>query len=340
MGRRINMFYKGYTMDIKSVGFYYVGGLKLSLVSFFQFIEIKTKLASVLPFILGSLYSVYRYKSFNFKNFIIMCISLLAFDMATTAINNYIDYKKALKSHETKNQIPKYGFEESTALVIIFILLSIAIFFGIALTLYTNVIVLVIGIISFLAGILYTYGPIPISRTPLGEVFSGVFMGFLILFLSIYIHIFDKNIVSLMYANNMLNINVNLVEVFYIFLISIPTICGIANIMLANNICDVEDDVVNNRYTLPHYLGAKNALKLFKSLYYIGYIDILILVILKISPIISLLIILTIIPVNKNIKLFYQNPIKSETFVYSVKNFALISIVHILSVSITLIFNW
>lgn len=269
-----------------------------------------------------------------------MSVSLLAFDMATTAINNYIDYKKSLKHHEIKNETPGYGFSESTALAIIFILLSIAISFGILLTFNTNVIVLLIGVISFLAGILYTYGPIPISRTPLGEIFSGVFMGFIILFLSLYIHIFDKNIVSFMYANNMLNLSINLVEVFYIFLISIPTMSGIANIMLSNNICDIEEDIVNNRFTLPHYLGVKNALKLFKILYYIGYIDIIILVILRISPVISLLVILTIIPLNRNVKVFCQKPIKSETFVYSVKNFALINMVHILSVIIALVFNW
>jgi len=311
----------------------------LSLINFFQFIEIKTKLASMIPYIVGTLYSLYRYKSFNIKNFIIMSVSLLAFDMATTAINNYIDDKKALNGHKKKNVIPSYGFKESTALTIIFILLALAIFFGVLLTLNTNVMVLLIGVVSFLAGILYTFGPIPISRTPLGEIFSGVFMGFVILFLSVYIHIFDKNIISFMYHNNMLNISINLVEVFYIFLISIPTIGGIANIMLANNICDVKEDILNNRFTLPYYLGVENAFKLFKILYYIGYLDIITLVILKISPVMSLLVLFTIIPLNRNIKLFYKRPIKSETFIYSVKNFALVNITHILAISIAIIFK-
>ena len=315
----------------------------MTLRSFLQFIEIQTKLASMIPFIVGTLYSLYRYKSFNLKNFFIMGISLLAFDMATTAINNYIDYKKALKvngcSYKDKNAIVKYGIKESTAISIIFALLILATFFGVLLTLNSNVVVLLIGAISFLAGIFYTYGPIPISRMPLGEVFSGVFMGFVILFLSCYIHIFDRNIISLIYANNMLNISINLVEIFYIFLISIPTMNGIANIMLANNICDVEDDILNSRYTLPYYLGKKNALKLFKILYYIGYLDIIILVLLKISPFTSLLVLLTIIPLNKNIKLFCEKPIKSETFVLSVKNFALMNITHILSLLIILIIS-
>jgi len=270
-----------------------------------------------------------------------MGISLLAFDMATTAINNYIDYKKDLKEHEYdhENKIVKYGIKESIAIAIIFILLTIAIFCGILLTLNTNILVLLIGIISFLAGILYTYGPIPISRMPLGELFSGVFMGFVILFLSCYIHIFNSNIISFMYNANVLNININVVEIFYIFLIAIPTINGIANIMLANNICDLEEDINNNRYTLPYYLGKKNALNLFKFLYYIAYLDIIILVLLKVTPVASLLIILTIIPLNKNIKLFYKNPIKNETFILSVKNFALMNITHILLILIVLRLN-
>ncbi|MCJ7691227.1 MAG: 1,4-dihydroxy-2-naphthoate polyprenyltransferase, partial [Clostridiaceae bacterium] len=118
----------------------------MSLTNFFEFIEIQTKLASMIPFIVGTLYSLYRYKSFNLKNFIIMGIALLAFDMATTAINNYIDYKKDLKGHEydkgNKNNILRYNIKESTAVAIIFILLFIAVFFGILLTLNTNLIVL------------------------------------------------------------------------------------------------------------------------------------------------------------------------------------------------------
>lgn len=314
----------------------------MSLTTLLKFIEIQTKLASMIPFIVGTLYSIYRYKSFNFKNFIIMGISLLAFDMATTAINNYIDYIKSLKEHRYNhlNKIVKYDIKESTAIGIIFILLVIAVIFGILLTLNTNLLVLLIGVISFLTGILYTYGPIPISRMPLGEVFSGIFMGFIILFLSCYIHIFDRNIISLLINNNILNISINLVEVFYIILISIPTMSGIANIMLANNICDLKEDITNNRYTLPYYLGKKNAIKLFRILYYISYLDIIILVLLKVSPVISLFVILTLIPLNKNINLFSQKPIKSETFVLSVKNFALINITNIILLLIAIVFNW
>ncbi|WP_097026437.1 1,4-dihydroxy-2-naphthoate polyprenyltransferase [Clostridium peptidivorans] len=306
----------------------------MSLSGFLKFVEIQTKVASVIPFILGTLYSLYRYETFNFQNFITMFISLITFDMATTAINNYCDYRKANVDYEVENPIISHGIGNTTAVFIIFALVIIAVAFGIKLTLNTNIVVLLIGLISFAAGILYTFGPIPISRMPLGEVFSGIFMGLIITFLAIYIHIYDENILTLAYQNSILKININIFEVFYIFLVSIPAIGGIANIMLANNICDVETDIINKRFTLPYYIGRKSALNLFKFLYYIGYVDIAVLVILGILPITSLLVLATLLPVNKNIKLFCENPSKSKTFVLAVKNFVIINVANALLIGI------
>ena len=308
------------------------------LKNFFKLVEIKTKLASLIPFFLGSVYAIYRYKSFDLKNFIIMFISLLAFDMATTTINNYVDHKKSNKNQISNivndSLIAKYGVNEIAVLSIIFTLLSIAIIFGIMLTLNTNIVVLFLGVISFVAGILYTFGPIPISRMPLGELFSGFFMGFIIIFLSIYIHIYDTNIISFTYQNNILSLSINLLEILSIFLFSIPAIVGIANIMLANNICDVEEDILNKRFTLPYYIGKPMALGLFRLLYYIGYVDIVVLVVLKIIPLASLLTLLTFTIVNKNINLFNNKPIKSENFVLSVKNFVLMNSTQIIIIGI------
>ncbi|AWK51751.1 1,4-dihydroxy-2-naphthoate polyprenyltransferase [Clostridium beijerinckii] len=306
----------------------------MSINKFFQLVEIRTKLASFIPLSLGSVYTIYRYKSFNLSNFIIMFISLTAFDMATTAINNYIDNAKAKNNSTNSNLIAEYGVNESKVLLIIFTLLTIATIAGIMLTLNTNIVVLFLGVISFIVGIFYTFGPIPISRMPLGELFSGFFEGFLLIFLSVYIHIYDTNIISFTYQNNILNVGINVFEVLSIFLVSIPAIVGIANIMLANNICDLEEDIQNNRFTLPYYLGKPMALNLFKFLYYIGYADIVVLVALKMLPLASLLILLTFFIVNKNIKLFEDRPIKSENFVLSVKNFMFINATQVVIVGI------
>jgi len=83
-------------------------------------------------------------------------------------------------------------------------------------------------------------------------------MGFIIVFLSTYIHVNDQEIVRLVFEKSYLGIKINIIEVSYLILISIPTMIGIANIMLANNICDIEDDIENSRFTLPVYIGKKN----------------------------------------------------------------------------------
>jgi 1,4-dihydroxy-2-naphthoate octaprenyltransferase len=316
---------------------------KMTISSFLKFVEIQTKVASVIPFILGTLYSVYKYDSFKLDNFIIMFISLITFDMATTAINNYIDFKKAVKKqgygYEHHNAMVKDGIKEKTAVGIIYTLISIAAVMGLILTLKTSPVVLLFGMLSFAIGIFYTFGPIPISRMPLGEAFSGFFMGFVILFLAIFIHVYDKNIVYLTYINNILSFNINILEVFSIFLISIPTIGGIANIMLANNICDIDDDIVNQRFTLVYYIGKQNALRLFAVLYFIGYAAIIASVALKIAPAMLLLVLLTLIPIYKNIKVFSAKPVKAVNFILAVKNFVLMNVMQIIALIIAIVFK-
>lgn len=296
--------------------------------SFLKLVEIQTKIASMMPFMIGTAYAAYHFKKFNAVNFFIMLVSLLAFDMATTALNNYYDYKRAFKkygfNYERHNAIIRDNLKEASVVAVIFSLIGIATVFGLLLVANTNFMVLAIGAASFSVGILYSFGPVPISRTPLGEIFSGFFMGFVIIFLSIYIHVFDSDIVSSAYSGGFLSVQVNIRELLNIFLLSIPAIVGIANIMLANNICDIDDDIENRRYTLPIYIGKVKALTLFKVLYYIAYLAVVALVVLKLASTLYLLLLLTFIIVNRNIKIFYEKQTKKDTFVVSVKNFILI----------------
>jgi 1,4-dihydroxy-2-naphthoate octaprenyltransferase len=311
--------------------------MKVSFVSFLKLVEIQTKVASVIPFALGTLYSIYHFGRFNLRNFIILFVSLIAFDMATTAINNYYDYKKANRTYgfnyESHNAIVSYNLKESTVIFTIFALLTVASVFGFMLFWYTTPVILLLGAVSFAVGILYSFGPIPISRTPFGEIFSGLFMGLIIVFISIYIHAYDLGIVDLAYNGIIFGININLVEVVYIVLLSIPTISGIANIMLANNICDIEDDLENRRYTLPIYIGKEKALWVFKALYYISYVDIILLLILGVAPATTAITIFTLIQVRRNLKTFDEKQTKKETFALAVQNFFIMNVVQLLAFS-------
>lgn len=313
----------------------------MSLKAYLSLVELPTKIASVVPFIMGIVYTYYRYGEINFFNAVIMFISMITFDMATTAINNYCDYKNELKHFENdykgRNAMFVYNISKNTALCTIWILLFIAITFGIILTYRTNLLVLAIGMVCFFVGIFYTFGPIPISRMPLGEVFSGIFMGLLIPFLTIFISIYNKGYFGINIANGILLIKLNLLEMLVIALVTIPLIGGIANIMLANNICDLEDDIKVGRYTLPYYISRDIAIKLYKYIYYIGYVTIIFSVIIGILPKTALLSILTLYIVQKNINKFENEQIKSKTFITAVKNFSLLGLGYIISILIGLI---
>lgn len=304
----------------------------MKIKSFLKLVEIQTKAASVIPYLLASLFVYYRYNTFNFKNAIIMFFSMLIFDMTTTAINNYIDYAKAIKKegfgYESHNAIVRDKLNPDHVRYLIYAMLGTAALLGLLLVANTNIVVLLLGALAFLIGITYTFGPIPISRTPFGELFSGLAMGFLLTFITMYIHIFDRGILNIDYTNfNSINIVFNLKELVILFIVCLPAMTGIANIMLANNICDIEDDIVNKRYTLPIYIGKENALKLFKWLYYIGYIAIVIAVVIRVLPLYSLLAVLVLKKVKENIDKFNELQTKKDTFGLAVENFALTNIV-------------
>ncbi|KNZ43434.1 hypothetical protein AKG39_01120 [Acetobacterium bakii] len=282
---------------------------------FFKYVEIRTKIASLLPFLLGLAYIFYVYEQINLRNTLLFFVSMLCFDMATTALNNYIDIKTNGKQLE---------FSKKTAKLIFFLLLILATLMGLILVFYTGLIVLFCGGLCFAVGIFYTFGPAPISRMPLGEIFSGLFMGFFIPFLVVFINAPADSLVYFAIDNWVLQLSFNILGLFKLAVVTVPAICGIANIMLANNICDVEDDIKVNRFTLPYYIGKENALNLFAGLYYLSFVAIIGIAILGILPVYVLLALVPIIVVQKNILAFRKLQLKEKTFPLSVQNLIII----------------
>lgn len=299
----------------------------MSIKSFLKLVEIQTKVASVFPFAAGTLFAVVYYRQFDLFNFLLMFAALLAIDMFTTTLNNYMDFKLAEKRHgygyEVHNAIVSYKIPESRVLMILAFLFVFATGFGMVLVWRTGLLVLVLGAISFAAGILYSSGPVPLSRTPLGELVSGGFMGILIPFLAVIIHVDSGWIFNASVDSMDLLIQIKWKDLLFIFLATMPFFGGIANIMLANNICDQEDDRENRRYTLPLYIETKLSLLLYVFFYALGYVAVAALICFRVFPWWYSAFFLTLIPLVQNIRAFFQKQIKAETFVLSVKNFVL-----------------
>ncbi len=109
----------------------------------------------------------------------------------------------------------------------------------------------VIGILCMLFGYLYTGGPYPIAYTPFGELFSGFFMGTVIIGISYYIQ------TSVLTGS--------------VIWLSIPVAIFIGAIMLSNNIRDLDGDKENGRKTVAILLGRKNAIRFLAFMFISAY---------------------------------------------------------------------
>ena len=111
----------------------------------------------------------------------------------------------------------------------------IAALLGIYLAVNSSFWIIPVGIVCMAIGYLYTGGPIPISWTPFGELFSGLFMGMIIILLAFFIQTGNVN--------------------SFVVLISLPIVITIGLINMANNIRDRVKDKASGRKTLPILLG-------------------------------------------------------------------------------------
>ncbi|MDN6296117.1 MAG: 1,4-dihydroxy-2-naphthoate polyprenyltransferase [Alkalibacterium sp.] len=306
-----------------------------------KLVEIQTKIASLFPFLLGVLFSAYYFSEFDLSNTILFFVAMILFDMTTTAINNLMDFKKAKDDHYRKNTniIGQAGISKKSVVRLILFMLLLSAALGILLVYQTSILLLAIGAVCFGIGIFYTYGPIPISRTPLGEILSGLTMGFGIFFISVFINDTNSDLVHIAFDGAEFLLGGNMLDIFSVFFVSLPTVFLIANIMLANNTCDLEEDIANHRFTLPFYIGKEKAVQLFNLLMFFCYAVIAVSVLLGYLHPIMLGIFLTSPLIKKNLNAYNEKQIKRETFVVAIKNIVLFSSVEVLLLTISLFFK-
>lgn len=280
---------------------------------FAELVELKAKTASIFPFIMGMLYSWYHFQQLSVKNMLLFFISMLFFNMAVDILDNYMDYHNATDSHDYKHETNIIGRENLSLPLIkslIFTFILIASLIGIYLAITTSWIILWLGIFSFMIGIFYSAGPRPLSSLPVGELASGITMGIIIPLICVYLNVY-----------NLTDFNSPLIGQVTLF--SLPSAFAIANLMLANNTCDLEEDELNKRYTLVHYLGKARALKLFKLLVLLSFFVATLATYLNIMPWTVYLIWLVFPKIWKNTQRYTKKQVKLETFPLAVQNLAI-----------------
>ena len=313
----------------------------MSFKNFLEVVEIRTKIASIFPFIIGVLFSVAYFNSFNLANTALFFVSMIIFDMAVTAINNYMDFVKA-KSDDYKyeeNVIGREGLSPKLVLGIILFMVSASAALGFALAYLTGWAVLVLGLVCCFIGVFYTFGPIPLSRMPLGELFSGFTMGFGIFAMVVYINTMSPEIffIDINFTEGTFLLTGSFWAVLAIVLAALPIVFTIANIMLANNLRDLELDIKNHRYTLVYYIGMKSGVKLFSVLMYACYIIVLAGVIPGVFEWPVLITFITLPKIHKNLKAHRNTVPQPLSFAYSLKNMVLFNSSYILGLALSLV---
>ena len=275
----------------------------MNLTVFLELVEFKAKTASVLPFFIGICFSLYNFHKLHLGLVLLYFIAMFIFNMAVDILDNYNDYHHATEIHDYREKTNIIGrenldlklvFQMMMGMIIVSALIGIGWPF------------LLMGLFCYGVGIFYSSGPKPLSSLPLGEVFSGLTMGFMITCLCVYLNTYE------VFQWSFTNIG-------EIFLISLPNTLWIANLMLANNICDLEEDEKNNRFTLVHYLGKQRAIRLFVGMNLVAFLAILLSVVIGIAPWSMLGTIFAVPYIYKQIQMFLTKQVKRETFICAVR---------------------
>lgn len=296
----------------------------MTFKTFLNFTRIQTLPAALLSPIAGLLFSLWYFRSFHWLPTLFFFIGLVSINLFVSAWNNLMDYRKALDPEYKKwNIIVARKINPKLAFKICMIFLLIDLLVGLVVLFLTNLAILPIGALCFLIAVFYTYGPFAFSRFPLGELLAGLCEGFIGFFLAVYINSYDKAYFFIRFDGWKMEWTWDFAVLIPIVLVGLMCFVQNFNIMLSDNLCDLEQDVRNQRFTLPFYLKTPLSLTLFAWLYGFAALCILLAIGFGILPIWSLLMLLIALKVIPNIKKFRAKQVKSETFHLQIDNLML-----------------
>ena len=218
-----------------------------------------TLTASIVPVLVGTatakLFLLGSQDHIKFSLFLAMLIACLLIQAATNMFNEYYDFKKGLDDHTSVGiggAIVRNGMSPKLVMNLAIAFYIIAALLGIYLAANSSFWIIPVGIVCMAIGYLYTGGPIPISWTPFGELFSGLFMGMIIILLAFFIQTGNVN--------------------GFVVWISLPIVITIGLINMANNIRDRVKDKASGRKTLPILLGKKASITFMAAMYILAYL--------------------------------------------------------------------
>lgn len=255
----------------------------------------RTLAAALGPTILGAAFSYYAFGALHGTGLaifhtILIFLAVVSAQIIANLWNELKDFKSGLDAGQkigNAGSLTRGAVTPKLISTMIKVLMIVPIIIGLYLSATITWWYIPAGIICILISFLYSGGPKPISRTPFGEISSGIAMGFAIVLITGYAWTRELSLAFLIPA--------------------LPATLLVGSIMLTNNIRDIRNDENHGRRTLPIVLGRDRAISLMSITYIFNFFWIGAWIYLKVLPIPALLALIAIIPAFKTINIFYTH---------------------------------
>lgn len=290
---------------------------QLTFKQFWELTEIYTAPLNLFIILLGYAIAKFQLDSSLSPEFFLFVLIIVMFHITVNIFNHYMDYRNA--SDENYKQHTNIIGRDHLDLRFVrnFYLANLVVSFLLGLTLVwrTNWIIGILGIAGFYIGLFYSYGRHPLNSLPIAEALTGTASGFFITVVSYYLDVYRSHTIT----SSMIG---------KVFLISLPLVLMMFNNLLANNTCDLEEDIENHRKTLVYYLGKPAAVKLLMNVYAFSFIWLVVLVVAGLAPW-TVLFLLFLFPKNwQSLKKYRALQDKKTTFPIVLKAMSAIMVIY------------
>jgi len=197
----------------------------------------KTLPAAFAPVFVGSALAI-NINSFKLLNAFVALTCSILIQIGTNFVNDLFDFlsgKDSLKRVGPTRAVASGMVSPIEMKYAILITFGITFLLGLFLVYESDYWILMIGILSILAGIAYTAGPFPLAYNALGDIFVFIFFGLVGTIGTFYVQSIEITQLSV--------------------LASIPVGALITNILIVNNLRDIDEDKANRKITLAVLLG-------------------------------------------------------------------------------------
>ncbi|WP_271813755.1 1,4-dihydroxy-2-naphthoate octaprenyltransferase [Clostridium beijerinckii] len=239
--------------------------------------------ASAIPVVLGGILAL-KEPNFNLEYFIFSIIAIVFLQASVNLLNDHDDF---INKVDTKESHSSSGVVVEGLLTLKevyrsgILLLILGCLIGLFLAYNVGIMILILGIVGALCGYFYTGKPLMLKYRGLGAPLVFIIFGPLMTLGGYYLQMQEFTVQS--------------------FLISIPTALLTTAILHANDIRDINHDKKAGIKTLSISIGYKNAQKVYSSLIILSYISLIIMIVFKYIPYLSLICLLTVPAAIKNI---------------------------------------